>query len=81
MKITIELTSVSEFEKIMAFLKSLGLPDITVSAPAKTKSLPPNWELGDKSLDPEALFGMWKDAPRDLQELRSSAWKRNWGNA
>ena len=29
---------------------------------------------GDKSVDPTALFGIWKDNPRTLEEIRKDAW-------
>ncbi len=78
MRITIELTSVSELEKVMAVLTALDLGSVSVSAPVKMRRKPKNWEPGDKSLDPEALFGIWKGAPRDLADLRAQAWQRNW---
>jgi hypothetical protein len=81
MRITIELSSVTEFEKIMAVLTAMGLPTVSISAPKQTKRKPANLEPGDKSLDPEALFGIWKDAPRDLKTIREQGWNRNWAKS
>jgi hypothetical protein len=64
MRITIELSSVTELEKIMAVLTAMGLPSISISTPKKSKRKPTNIEPGDKSLDPEALFGIWKNEPQ-----------------
>jgi hypothetical protein len=33
---------------------------------------------GDKSIDPKPLFGIWKDNPRNLEEIRKKDWTRNW---
>lgn len=32
---------------------------------------------GDKSIDPKALFGIWVDDPRNIEEIRKKAWRRN----
>lgn|GEM_PF-42376 len=50
MKITIELASVSEFERVMAVLTTLGLPSVSVLSPKKARRKPSNWEIGDKTL-------------------------------
>jgi len=33
---------------------------------------------GNKKLDPTALFGIWKNKPHNLQDIRQQDWKRNW---
>jgi hypothetical protein len=33
---------------------------------------------GDKKLNPTALFGIWENKPRNIQEIRQQDWKRNW---
>lgn len=35
-------------------------------------------DKGDKKINPNDLFGMWKDHPRNLDDIRSAAWKRDW---
>ena len=37
----------------------------------------PSITKGDKSLDPKALFGIWAGNPRNLQDIRKKAWKRD----
>jgi Protein of unknown function (DUF2281) len=32
---------------------------------------------GDKTIDPNELFGLWQAAPRNLEALRRSAWQRS----
>jgi len=33
---------------------------------------------GNKKLDPTALFGIWENKPRNIEEIRGKDWKRNW---
>ncbi len=33
---------------------------------------------GDKKLNPTALFGIWENKPRNIQDIRGQDWKRNW---
>jgi hypothetical protein len=32
---------------------------------------------GDKSIDPSDLFGMWKDNPQSIENIRQKAWQRS----
>lgn len=32
---------------------------------------------GDKSIDPKSLFGIWADNPRNIEDIRKKAWRRN----
>lgn len=32
---------------------------------------------GDKSINPSELFGIWKNNPRTIEEIRSKSWNRN----
>jgi hypothetical protein len=36
----------------------------------------PSITKGDKSIDPNGLFGLWKDQPRNLTDIRKQAWQR-----
>jgi len=31
---------------------------------------------GDKTIDPMDLFGLWKDHPKQLSDIRKQAWQR-----
>ncbi len=76
MIVTIETSSIQEVEQLLQVLKSLNIKAVKVEAsPSPTH---PNITKGDKKLDPKHLFGIWKDNPRTIEQLRSTAWKRNW---
>ena len=32
---------------------------------------------GNKNIDPTALFGIWRNSPRTIEEIREKAWNRN----
>lgn len=57
MRITIETGSVSEMEQILRLLKSLHIRSVQISA----------------APHPTPLFGIWKDHPRSLEEIRRGA--------
>ena len=76
MTITIETSSIKEIEELLQVLKSLNIKNISVqSSPVVLR---PTISKGDKKLDPKQLFGIWKDNPRTIEQIRSTAWKRNW---
>ncbi len=83
MKLTIEVSSQSELEKIIFFFQTLKLEGVRIVTETPPTKLPKNNKKavkvtkGDKSLDPSDLFGMWKDTPRDLENLRRQAWQRD----
>jgi hypothetical protein len=82
MKVTVEVSSQSELEKIVLFFQTLKLDSIRIIAdslmpkPKKNKKKGMKITKGDKSIDPSDLFGMWKDNPRSLGTIREKAWKR-----
>ena len=76
MKVTLEIANFEELEKLFLFFKSIQLDKVEVNY--KNESLIEDvLERGDKTQDPTALFGMWKDNPRDIEEIRNKNWKRN----
>jgi hypothetical protein len=76
MTVTIETSGIQEIEQLLQVLKSLDIKTIKIhSSPV---SLRPNITRGDKTLDPKQLFGIWKNNPRTIEQIRSTAWKRNW---
>lgn len=75
MKITIETFNFKEFEKILHLIQQLNIKNIQVTSNNEHK---PTIIKGDKSANPKALFGVWKDNPRDLKMMRQKAWSRNW---
>lgn len=76
MIVTIETFDIQEVEQLLQILKSLNIKNVSVKGiPSKQQ---PVITKGDKRLDSKALFGIWQDRPRTLEQVRSSAWKRNW---
>lgn len=76
MTVTIETSGIQEIEQLLQVLKSLNIKSIKVQ-PAQP-SLAPSITRGDKRLNPKELFGIWKDNPRTIEQIRSTAWQRNW---
>ena len=77
MKVTVEITNLEELEKLLLFFKSIQLDKVEVNY-KNNASLDNVLEKGDKTQDPTALFGIWKDNPRSLEEIRSKSWTRDW---
>jgi len=44
--------------------------------PIKNKRQP-TITKGDKTIDPTEFFGMWKEQPKNLADIRKKAWHRN----
>lgn len=72
MKITIEVTDENELDKVLTTLQALRPEDVKVSTSAGTRPI----TKGDKTIDPSALFGIWKDVPRNLAQIRKEEWHR-----
>jgi len=73
MKITIEIDSESEIEKLSALLKTFKMEKVKVVS-AGYDNVP--LTKGDKKIDPASLFGMWANKPRSLEDIRKDAWQR-----
>jgi hypothetical protein len=73
MRITIEIDSKSELEKLSALFKTLKINTIQViSADDNTTPV----VIGDKKIDPTGLFGLWANKPRSIENIRKDAWQR-----
>ena len=76
MKVTVEVTSQSELEKIIRFFQTLNLDSIRIvtdsltPAPKKNNKKTMRLIKGDKTLDPSDLFGLWKDNPKTIEDIR-----------
>ncbi len=83
MRLTIEVSSQSELEKIITFFQTLKLDSVRIIAnsfvpkPEKVNKKGLKVTKGDKSIDPTELFGMWADDVRPIEEMRQNAWGRN----
>ena len=73
MKITIEIDSKSEMEKLSAFFKTFKINNVKVIS-TNDNDIP--LIKGDKKIDPTALFGIWASKPQSLENIRNDAWQR-----
>lgn len=76
MTVTIETSGIQEIEQLLNLLKSLNIKNINIKEVSPKRQ--PIITKGDKKLDPRELFGIWQSNPRTLEQVRSTAWKRNW---
>jgi hypothetical protein len=75
MIITIETCGKLELEQLLKLLKSANVNIIRIQD--STKNAESYITTGDKSIDPSDLFGIWKDNPRSIDEIRKTSWKRD----
>jgi len=73
MKITIEIDSKSELDKLSALFKIFEINTVKVIS-TDDNAVP--MIKGDKKIDPIELFGIWADKPRSLDNIRKAAWQR-----
>jgi hypothetical protein len=74
MKVTIEIDSKSELEKLSALFKSFNINTLKIVS-IENSAIPVI--KGDKKIDPKSLFGIWAKHPRSLEKIRKDAWQRN----
>jgi len=74
MRITIEIDSKSEMEKLSALLKTFKINTVKIIS---SDDSPMPVIKGDKKIDPKSLFGIWAEKPRSLENIRKAAWQRN----
>ena len=75
MVITIETTAIDEIEMLLQLIKRLDIKNIKIKSESK-KVIP--IVRGDKSITPQDLFGIWENSPKSLDDIRNTAWKRDW---
>ena len=76
MRVTIEVSNTAEMEKLFVVLKSMNFETVHVMPAEKAQNgrMPaPTITKGNKGIDPKALFGIWKDSPRSLEQIRATA--------
>lgn len=73
MKLTIEIDSKNEFEKLKTLFKLFKVDKVKIISNAD-KAVPVI--KGDKKLDPTSLFNIWADNPRDIETIRKAGWQR-----
>lgn len=74
MKITIEIESKTELDKLSAFFEAFKINTVNVIAPEDTMS---PITKGNKKIDPTSLFKIWEKHPKSLDDIRKTAWQRN----
>ena len=75
MKITIEIDSKNELEKLSELFKAFKINAVNVISSDDKKDL--SIIKGNKKLDSRELFGIWAEKPRTLENIRKTAWNRN----
>ena len=80
MKITIEIDDLEQVKAVMALLTSLDIENINILESTTTSPdlSSDDISIGDKTEDPTELFGIWKNTPKTIGEIRRDAWKRAW---
>ncbi|MDP9078633.1 MAG: hypothetical protein M3O71_14475 [Bacteroidota bacterium] len=71
MRITIEIDSKNEMEKLPALFKIFSTVKVVSSDESNTPII-----KGDKKIDAKSLFGIWSKAPKSLEDIRRDAWQR-----
>jgi hypothetical protein len=74
MRVTLEISNFDEMEKLLSLFQTMNLKNIKIVSPQK--NLKSNILKGDKALNPKELFGIWKDSPRNIEDIREKAWDR-----
>ena len=74
MKITVEISNVTEIERFFSLVKMLQLDNIQVVTASRKEF--PTIQKGNKNLNPRALFGIWENDSRNVDGIRIDAWKR-----
>jgi hypothetical protein len=75
MRVTFDIDTKTEFETLTFLLKSLKLKDINI-VPVDNSMLP-TITKGNKKININSLFGVWKSEPQTLENIRREGWFRN----
>ncbi|RDC57254.1 hypothetical protein DU508_08750 [Pedobacter chinensis] len=74
MKVTLEISDFDEMEKLLSLFQIMKLDNIKIISLQNNSEL--NISKGNKELNPKELFGIWKDAPKSIEEIRIKSWDR-----
>ena len=75
MKLTIEISNTQENEKLFELFNTLHHENDNIIS---NNNPLPNINKGNKKINPKELFGIWRDNPKTIEEIREKSWKRNW---
>lgn len=70
MTVTIETSGIQEVEQLLVLLKTFDIKNIKIQSSPSTPQA--SITRGDKNIDPKQLFGIWKDNPRTIEQIRST---------
>ncbi|KQM66356.1 hypothetical protein ASE74_08070 [Pedobacter sp. Leaf216] len=73
MRVTLEISDFDEMEKLLSFFQTMKLENIKIISSQEAK---PNLRKGNKSINPKELFGIWKETPKNIEDIRTKAWNR-----
>ncbi|MFC1223680.1 hypothetical protein ACFE6N_07710 [Pedobacter sp. BG31] len=74
MRVTLEISDFDEMKKLLSLFQSMKLENIKIISPQS--NIKSNILKGNKTLNPKELFGIWKDSPRNIGDIRDKAWDR-----
>lgn len=74
MTVTIETSGIRELEQLLRLLKEMNIKKIKIQATDEDYS--PTIVKGNKKVDPSQLFGIWKNHPKTIEQIRETAWRR-----
>jgi hypothetical protein len=72
MQLVINIKQKSKFKFVEELLSAFGFVEISKKNEKQVSSI----KEGDESVDPNMLFGKWKDLDIDAKELRKISWRR-----
>jgi hypothetical protein len=72
MRVTLEIADFDEMEKLLSLFRTMKLENIKIISPQNDAKS--NIIKGNKSLNPKELFGIWKETPRNIEDIRANAW-------
>jgi len=74
MRVTLEISDFDKMKKLLSLFQSMKLENIKIISPQSDAK--PNIRKGNKSINPKELFGIWKERPRNIEDIRAKSWDR-----
>ena len=71
MTVTFEISNSDEMKQLVSFFKIAKIDNVQVVADLK-----PKIQKENKDLDPKGLFGIWRDNPKSIEDIRNDTWQR-----
>lgn len=74
MRVTLEITNLKEIETLYSFFKTTKIDSFEIVTENLISN--PNIQKGNKNLNPRDLFGIWKNNPMNIGDIRTISWDR-----